>query len=153
VAASATCTADCFVFAGDLLAVRFAGTVGASTIGVRNFTLTLANIGQIDTSRFDVRTTAFTRYGNFHAPWIGTTANQEVVRVEPACTLRNLYVHVPTPPPTPFTVTVCGSSASSPDCTGTRPVCTVAAGSQTCSDTTNWVTLNTGDFYNVRLTN
>src|SRR5437016_5366221 len=41
---------------------------------------------------------------------------------------------------------------SSPDCSGTRPSCTVGAAGA-CVDTTSSVTLAAGDFYNVKLNN
>src|SRR5262249_52395840 len=62
---SSTCTGDCFVFAGDLIAVRFNNTGAGLTAGFRNITVSLDRIGQIDTSRSDVAIPSITRTGNF----------------------------------------------------------------------------------------
>jgi hypothetical protein len=153
--AATTCTANCSVAAGDLIAVRFNST-GTVSAAVRNVTVTVDGIGQIDTTRSDNKITALTRYANFHAPWNGAIATAEVVSAERACTLRNLYVHTTAPPSSQgFTVTVCsGSTPSSPSfCSGSRPTCTVAGVTQTCNDTTSTVTLSAGDFYTVKLSN
>jgi len=148
-----TCTTNCFVFPGDFIVVRYNTSEAnpAFRFGIRNTTVTINGLAQMDNSRSDAALTATTRFGNYYAPLIGASSAQHVVRAERAATIKNLYVQSVLPAPTPYTVIVCaGNTATAPTCTGTRPACTATT---TCTDTSTAITIGEGCFYNVKLSN
>ena len=144
----AVCTTNCAYSAGDLLVVRF-NRVGAQGTGMRRtISVTHHGNGQFFGTRNNGVNLATDRFSGWHDGFVQTSAGGVAWPVPRNGILRRLQVHIPTAlaSPTAFNMTVCsGLSGVTPTCTGTRPACTVTAGTTTCSDTTHDLWVNAGD--------
>jgi hypothetical protein len=149
--AAESCAGGCAFNAGDRLAIRY-NRVGTQTSRTRSFTLSYRGAGGVLTSRRN-HFSGGTNYGNYHLSINDTVSGVAAVRMDRGARLQNLYVHSTNTPNTAYTVTVCSGSTSPPDCTGTRPRCTVALGTTTCSDTSSAATVAEGDYVEVRVGN
>ncbi len=133
-----TCTSNCSYSAGDLLVVRFNKSGSQSTGMRRTISVTHDGAGQFFATRNNGYNLASDRYTGWHDGFAQSSASSVAWPMPRAGTLQNLFVHSPTAPTTAFTMKVCtGPSGATPTCTGTRPVCTVAASGTTCSDSSS----------------
>jgi hypothetical protein len=148
---STACTSNCSFSAGDRLAIRLNRT-GSAVTKTRSITLAFNGSGSVLTSRRQ-HFASGTNYGGYHLAVDTTTPVGATVLMDRPAQLRNLYVHSTTAPASSFAVSVCTGSTSPPVCGGSRPQCTVAVGSTTCSDTTHVVTVAQGDYVEVRVQN
>lgn len=145
-----TCTSDCFAYAGDLITVRY-NVAGSQTNrwANRNFAIT-SFTGQINTSRALSSFSASTSFGNFNSPWIDTA---NAVRNERTANAHQFWLDTSTTTNADVTATLCVASSTLPrTCaldTGVK--CTVSAGTQTCSDTSDSYVFAPQDLYTVEL--
>jgi hypothetical protein len=151
-AIATSCTHDCSLFPGDLLTVRISGLGGGNTFANRNIALTIADTGQINTSRRSagIGGVAQTVFGNFNSPWTDTA---NTVRAERAFVAHHLAVQVAgAPTSNAFTVSICEANALLPrQCLSSGVACTVLDGAQTCVDDVDSMPFAEGDLYTLRI--
>ena len=140
------CSQNCTYDAGDYLALVGGGNTNSSVTAQATIETTSDQVIQYHTKHFSVGT-------HYNLVPKGTQAAVSgPIRAERAATLRNLYVKNEATMAKAYTITICTDTTSTPVCTGTRPTCTVAVGSSSCSDTTNAVDVAVGDYYYARVT-
>lgn len=139
---------ECYVAAGDRLAVRFnSSTPGQKYIVNRtNFVLTIDGIGGWDGIRQGFENATLTGYSNVHG--IGLNPNFMLYCAERDATVRNLHAWTSAPSTDVITTTFCHGQPGAMTCD--RPSCVIAAGQLSCSDTESSVTLAKGTCYNVK---
>jgi hypothetical protein len=149
-----SCTSsNCSFDAGDELIMRGQNLSSANApfTQFNIFNITLSGTGHVLASRFPLGQWGQIRYVNEH---IAPTANKLITeyRVDQAALVRNLYVKLASSISNPVTVTFCSANSSPTSCSGTRPSCTITAGSTSCTDLVNQITLQQGDYFTVAIT-
>ena len=146
-----TCTTNCTYAAGDQLTVAFT-RVGTGELKARNIVVTSDGTGQIIATQNAGGTLVSTAYVGWHSAF-GNTNPAMVWPLPNGGLVKNLRASLPATAANSATFKVCsGAAGTTPLCTGTRPTCTITAGSLTCSDTTTTLTLGAGDVTNIQMT-
>jgi hypothetical protein len=151
VGGSTNCTHDCSFSAGDQLTIAFTRTAGNDLRG-RNIVVTMHNTGQIVTTQNVGNTLLATAYTGPHQSLIDSAASNAWPAPNGGI-LKNLRASLPSTVANSMTFKICSAAAgSTPNCSGTRPSCTIAAGSLSCSDVVNTTTIAAGDVFNIQMT-
>jgi hypothetical protein len=145
---SGQCTTNCSFNAGDLVAVRLA--ISGSQTSVRRWiSLEFDGIGTI--ALVGGPRANSTRYGMWGGRFLDTVQANTVYRAPAAARFRRLRAHSTVSIDT-SQVRVCVGATNPPPCTAPLTCSlTVAADGARCADTVNTVSVNAGDYFQIRI--
>jgi len=146
-----TCASNCSFAAEDEMQLIF--TVTNLSGRFRHHDLQFSGMGQPVFNRAPNWATAEARYGlPYFGTWGATQANVPA-RMERDSLVTNLRAKSSVAVVNDTTFTVCSGHTNPPDCTGSRPSCTISAGTKgPCRDTADALAIPQGDYYNVKET-